>query len=319
MNFAAIFLLILLFPNILFAETTAPIDSYTDSKQIMLLAEKSFNEGALLDSVDKYQNALDNLKNLKEKNPDWNSVLVDIQIDRCKDKLKEIEYIFDLKEAGIAYTNTNKVSEISENIVIRPIEPTPAAKEDTYKKFIDIAKKADGFLAAEDYKTAVQYYNTALKYNPADKYVKTNKGIALFKAGNFKEAIDLFLSLIKEDSFFAPAIFNLADIYYSLEKYNDAIIYYEKAVEVDPDDIRSMINLGSVYVKSNSYNKGVDIFQKVIAKMPNSPDAYYNLGIIYADYLFDKSKAVYYFNKYLEFDSDSKSADEVREWLKMLE
>jgi len=316
-----------------------PIDYYKDAKQTVLNAEKDFNQGNQDKAEKQYQEALNLLLDLQRMFPNWSSmILVEIQKDKCKDKLKEIQA---LKETNNLKQNNvvqEQKQEIIPEVVVKKIEKPKLVvqpreekvqslqqerrrdivKDPNYEKFLDISRKADGFLATENYDAAINGYNQALTIYPKDKFILVNKAVALYKKGNLKDALEIFNKLIKEDIGFAPAYYNLADIYYSVEEYSKAADFYSKAIEFDPGDIRSKTNLGVVYVKTGSYNKAIDLFKEVLEINPDSPESHFNLGVIYSDYFFDKEKALFHYSKYLEINPYGSDAETVKQWIEML-
>ena len=63
-----------------------------------------------------------------------------------------------------------------------------------------------GFLEArqEQYKTAVPLYRKALALNPSIPGLQLNLGLALFKGGELKEAIQTFVPLLKSEPASSP-------------------------------------------------------------------------------------------------------------------
>lgn len=65
----------------------------------------------------------------------------------------------------------------------------------------------------------------------------------LYAEGNYQQAADLYQQ-IADKSFSAPELFyNLGNAYYRLGDYKRAILYYEKALLLNPEDENTRINL----------------------------------------------------------------------------
>ena len=70
------------------------------------------------------------------------------------------------------------------------------------------------------------------------------KGNALYQKGQYKEAIDAYESIIKEDKQqSAELYFNLGNSYYKLNKVAPSIYNYEKALVLKPHDPETLNNL----------------------------------------------------------------------------
>jgi tetratricopeptide (TPR) repeat protein len=99
-----------------------------------------------------------------------------------------------------------------------------------------------GFLEArqEHYKQAVPLYRKALSVNPAMPGLRLNLGLALFKEGQLKEAIQAFLPLLKSEQAASPeaqrltALLGIAE--YGVGEYTAAIPYLKTAASNDPQN-----------------------------------------------------------------------------------
>ena len=71
------------------------------------------------------------------------------------------------------------------------------------------------------------------------------------------------------------------NIFYENAEYDDALYYYQKAVEDSPLNFKSNFNLGNTYFRSEDYEKAVEQFQKIVDIAPEKIDeawTYHNLG-----------------------------------------
>ena len=66
----------------------------------------------------------------------------------------------------------------------------------------------------------------------------------LYNSGYYKEAIDRYDSILVEDQHSAELYFNLANCYYKLNEIGPSIFYYEKALQLAPNDSDILNNLG---------------------------------------------------------------------------
>ncbi|WP_281231561.1 tetratricopeptide repeat protein [Flavobacterium gelatinilyticum] len=70
------------------------------------------------------------------------------------------------------------------------------------------------------------------------------KGNALYQKGQYKEAVQVYEDIIKEDKLeSAELYFNLANSYYKLNKVAPSIYNYEKALVLKPNDPETLNNL----------------------------------------------------------------------------
>ena len=61
----------------------------------------------------------------------------------------------------------------------------------------------------------------------------------------------------------------------------EALKYYSKAVELDPDLPNGLINLGNTYALLGKLDDAVSSYKKELIFRPKSSDAYLNLGKVY--------------------------------------
>lgn len=122
---------------------------------------------------------------------------------------------------------------------------------------------------------AATYYRRALELNPtlADKFIEQGK--TAFQANNFKDAIEplnIHIILFPED---IEATYLLGQSYEGTEDDANALIYYEKTLQLDenrPDVLYKMVN---IYIESASHQKALDALKKIIVIDPTDPQAHY--------------------------------------------
>jgi len=88
------------------------------------------------------------------------------------------------------------------------------------------------------------------------------------------------------------AHFNKGVVYYNLEWYDDAIVEYKKAIEIDPNYFDAHNNLGLVYADKEMLDDAITEYKKVIGINPEYTNAHNNLGVAYLDKgMFDEAIA----------------------------
>jgi tetratricopeptide (TPR) repeat protein len=65
--------------------------------------------------------------------------------------------------------------------------------------------------------------------------------------------------------------------------HNVAIKCFDKAIALDPNDLKSHLNIGLIYSKKGDTKKAISYYKKAIAINPDFAEAHYNLGAIYAE------------------------------------
>ncbi len=77
--------------------------------------------------------------------------------------------------------------------------------------------------------------------------------------------------------------------------------------------------LGNDYCDRGEFNKAVQEYEEALKIYPNYLDAYYNLGVTYYHDLKDYQKAAYYFQKFLQFESETADGQQIKKWLDEIE
>ena len=123
--------------------------------------------------------------------------------------------------------------------------------------------------------------------------------IKLYQQGEFNQIISLYPKL--ERQFYKSIQFYnlIGSSYFSLSDFSNAIKCFEKAINLNSNELISILNLGSAYYELKHYEKSKKYFHNVIKIEPNSDYANYMLGNIY---FLDRSieKSEYFLNQCLQ-------------------
>lgn len=129
----------------------------------------------------------------------------------------------------------------------------------------------------EHYKEAVPFYRKALALNPNVPGLRLNLALALFKAGELKEAIPEFEILRKSAPTSSPdehrdtILIGMA--YYGLADYLKAAPYLKEAAEADPNNLQLLLALEHSYLWSSQYKYVLDVYHQILSLNPDSAEA----------------------------------------------
>lgn len=76
--------------------------------------------------------------------------------------------------------------------------------------------------------------------------------------------------------------YNIAEIYYSLEKYDKAILYYEKSLECEDLYWSSYYKLAKCYVFTSQYSNALSMFKEMYEKDVDNQNIKSSLAYVYA-------------------------------------
>eukprot|EP00469_Lotharella_globosa_P003544 CAMPEP_0167806392 /NCGR_PEP_ID=MMETSP0111_2-20121227/21812_1 /TAXON_ID=91324 /ORGANISM="Lotharella globosa, Strain CCCM811" /LENGTH=377 /DNA_ID=CAMNT_0007703859 /DNA_START=132 /DNA_END=1265 /DNA_ORIENTATION=+ len=133
------------------------------------------------------------------------------------------------------------------------------------------------------------YDDTAIKLRAAEKALKQQeelayidpvksaeakaKGNAMFREGDYSDALKMYTEAIKRNPKDPKAWNNRAACYQKLYELKFGIADAKKAVELDPKYVKAYSRLGQMYYGLKDLSKAADAFQKMLDLEPGNQDA----------------------------------------------
>ena len=122
---------------------------------------------------------------------------------------------------------------------------------------------------------AATYYRRALELNPtlANKFIEQGK--TAFQANSFKDAIEplnIHIILFPED---IEATYLLGQSYEGNEDDTNALIYYEKTLQLDENRPDVLYKMAHIYIETASHQNALDALKKIITIDPTDAQAHY--------------------------------------------
>jgi len=136
-----------------------------------------------------------------------------------------------------------------------------------------------GFLESrqEHYKEAISFYRKALAVNPGMPGLRLNLGLALFKGGELKEAIEVFTPLLKSAPPSSPDAKRLTALiglsHYGLGEYAAALPYLKKAAADDPQNLQFRMLLARSCLSAKQYQCVLDTYHEILLLNAESAEA----------------------------------------------
>ena len=136
-----------------------------------------------------------------------------------------------------------------------------------------------GFLEArqEHYKEAIIFYRKAKALSPSMPALDMNLGLALFKAGDLKEAVQIFSRILKtqpagsNEALRLKTLIGMAD--YGLEEYTAAVPYLEEATAADPQNLSFRLMLAHSCLAAKQYQCVLDTYHQILDLNAESAEA----------------------------------------------
>ncbi len=144
-------------------------------------------------------------------------------------------------------------------------------------------------------------------YSQTDEDSLMEKGIKAVNDFRYKEAITYFDKVLESDPENVQALMNKGSTLGFLKKHSDAIYYFDKVLEIKPNKISALYNKGTALSYLEEYDDALYYFDKVLEIKPNKISALYNKGTTLS-YLKKYDDALSYFDKVLEIDPENMEA-----------
>ncbi|MBJ6723564.1 tetratricopeptide repeat protein [Geomesophilobacter sediminis] len=104
----------------------------------------------------------------------------------------------------------------------------------------------------------------------------------------------------------------LANDYFDTDQPQKAVNAYTKVLELEPKNVNALTDQGIMYRRLGWYDKAIANFEKAQATDPRHLQSLYNLGVVYMNDLKQPEKAREIWTKYLQFDSTSPTAQQIK-------
>lgn len=136
-----------------------------------------------------------------------------------------------------------------------------------------------GFLEAQQqrYAQAIPLYRKALALQPNMPRLRMNLGLALFKAGQLKDAIRIFEVLLKQQPPSSPELQRLRTLvgmsHYGLGEYAAAVPYLRQATANDPQNLPFRLLLAHSCLWSKQYQCVLDVYREILNLNAESAEA----------------------------------------------
>ena len=114
----------------------------------------------------------------------------------------------------------------------------------------------------------------------ASAQTNTDKGIELYKKGDYKGAAKILKQTVNGNSSDAQAWYFLGLSYLKQDKKKESEKALEKAVALDSEDTKIQVALAYVYLLRNNSQKAQKQVQAVLELNPNDAEAHYILGVV---------------------------------------
>jgi tetratricopeptide (TPR) repeat protein len=126
---------------------------------------------------------------------------------------------------------------------------------------------------------ALQAFQAAAAANPSDPRTLNNLGQVLVRLGRAQDAVPYFNRAVQLEPDSWSYQFNRARAYAQLQQWGPAIGGYQRASQLFPDDYATQYNLAKALQASGDLNSAVTAYEKAIALAPGQSEFQLSYGL----------------------------------------
>ncbi len=149
----------------------------------------------------------------------------------------------------------------------------------------DLALNALGLTWAMkgNFEEAVKYYEECLKVNPSLTEAHNNLGAAYQEMGLIDKAESEFRIALSDVRYKSKELpyYNLARLYLARERFQEALGYVEKSLEIDRGMAMAYDLKGMILEKMNDLKGAIENYKKAVEKVSEDPNFNFNLAVAY--------------------------------------
>ncbi len=183
-------------------------------------------------------------------------------------------------------------AEVEEPAIVAVEVPTPPVEEEAPSVEDEVPAPAEEEVAVVEVTpeeevvapTAEETQVAAAEKAEAGTFVRT--ALDLFERGDYDEAVVNYSRALELDPENEEIYYNRGMAYKKLRQYNEAIDDYSQAILLNPDYSRAYNNRGATYRKLKEFDRASNDYKKAIEKDPKNARAYYNRSKIFLFQIF---------------------------------
>jgi tetratricopeptide (TPR) repeat protein len=135
----------------------------------------------------------------------------------------------------------------------------------------------------------------------------------------FTEKLEQLKEQLADDKNNRETITQIANIYYDLDQYAEAISYYEQALTIEPDDPTVLADCGVMYFKAGDSDKALTYIDRAIILQPDLAQPWFNKGLILMAGKNEPMQAVETWRHYIELAPESEQAKFIQQQIDIVE
>jgi len=143
--------------------------------------------------------------------------------------------------------------------------------------------------------------SVAIAYSEEDVDLLFQNGLESYQNDKIDEAISYFEKVLEIDPNHVDALSNIGGLVSTIGKHDEAFSYLDRALEIEPNHVRALINKGILLAFLGESDEGAFYFEKALEIEPDNVDALSNRGVQLVNEK-NYQEAIIYFEKVIEID-----------------
>lgn len=175
------------------------------------------------------------------------------------------------------------------------------------RKFPDntaaLLKLAEIYFLVKQYQKAIDYVNKALKIDENIAKAYYIKGSVYRESGDTAKAISSLETVLEQDNKNEDAFYDLG-VMFAARKNVLALDYYKNALQINPNNTNTLYALAKFLQDIGKTDEAIVQYESILKLDKQCETCCYNLGAIYLEIKKDNKKALEYFTKAIEINSN---------------
>lgn len=151
-----------------------------------------------------------------------------------------------------------------------------------------------------DYDAAIHYYQRAIEIEPkALISYQGLKGLYSLDLQEAKKGVEVLVKALKHFEDDESLTLEIANVYdFELDDYENAITYYKKVLEINPNNLLALNALSYLNVEIlKNYEEALEYYTKILEIDDQTPSTYVNIGHLHFYHLSNFKEALEYYHR----------------------
>ena len=264
----SIFIALLLLQSCLLEEKSDP---KSKKSELAILSEQIKNDPNNLDFLMQRIS-------YNQSNNRWSSVLFDAKRCMSLDSLNSYHHFL----VAQAYFEVSKIDHSKTDFPNLSLFHLKKAIQYDNTNYQAYSLQGELFLIFGKYKKAIDSFNQSLTLSYNQEKTHLLMGFTFKQLSQHDEAVTCFNNALSINPDFVEAYIQLGQLYHT-KMDTLAVIYYDNAISIDPDNIMTLYNKALFFQHYQDYNKAILSYSELFKVDPFHADGHYNLGFIHME------------------------------------